>query len=296
MTVPLNQSPVDVRREAQANAALLPPLLVQAQRLAAAVVMGTHGRRQTGQGEEFWQFRNALPGDNWRGIDWRRSARSDTHYVRQLEWQAAQSVLLWLDGALSMTFSGAKTRPSKGARASVLGVSVAILALRAGERVGLVDDMDPPRAGQTQIERIHAQLMARETDADYGTPPVRALPKGSRAVFISDFLGDWTALRAAVLGAADRGVKGVLVQVLDPDENVFPYDGRTKFLSMSGAIRFESLRARGLKDAYLARLNARKEALRALAAQTGWRCYFHQTSDPALPALMWLYQNLKQER
>ncbi len=296
MNVPASKPMVQIRRQAQENAALLPPLLVQAQRLAAAVVMGTHGRRQTGQGEEFWQFRNALPGDNWRGIDWRRSARTDTHYVRQLEWQAAQSVLFWLDGALSMTFSGASDRPSKGERASVLGLAVAVLALRAGERAGLIEDADPPRAGQTQIERIHAQLSARDSTADYGTPPARILPKGSQAVFISDFLGDWAPVRDAVLGAADRGVNGALVQVLDPDENTFPFDGRTEFLSMSGAIRFESLRARGLKDAYLGRLRARREALQSLAAQTGWRCLFHQTSQSALPALMWLYQNLKQDR
>ena len=70
-------------------------------------------------------------------IDWRRSAQSDGHFVRQREWQAAQSVMLWVDPARSMAFSGAGKRPSKRDRAQLLALATAILLLRGGERVGL---------------------------------------------------------------------------------------------------------------------------------------------------------------
>ncbi len=291
----MNETLLDTRRKAQEQAALLPPLLVAAQKLAASVAMGTHGRRQAGQGEEFWQFRRAEPGDAWRNIDWRRSARSDVHYVRQREWQAAQSVFLWLDGGQSMNFSGHAKRDTKRERAHVIGLALAMLLVRAGERVGLIEDPDPPKSGQTQIDRITAQIGARETGADYGTPADRVFTKGSRVVFLSDFLGDWHAAKAAMIKAAERGVEGALVQILDPSEELFPYDGRTEFQSMAGAIRFETLRARGLKEAYQKRLTARKAELQVACQQSGWQYLCHHSAETAQPALMWLFQALERK-
>lgn len=293
----MNQTPASlVRQSAQEHAATLPPLLVEAQRLAATVVMGTHGRRQAGQGEEFWQFRGAVPGDPWRSIDWRRSARSDVHFIRQQEWQAAQSVLFWIDGAQSMDFTGDKKRPSKATRANLLGLAIIILLVKAGERIGLIEDTDPPKTGETQVDRIVAQIGARGRKADYGLPADRVFPKGSRAVFLSDFLGDWDKIETGILKAADRGVTGALLQILDPVEESFPFDGRTEFRSMTGAIRFETLRARGLKQAYLDKLADRKDAIASLSKQTGWQVYCHHTDQSAQPALMWLYSALEKVR
>ena len=58
----------------------------------------------------------------------------------------------------------------------------------------------------------------------------------SRALYLSDFLGDLGAVEEALLKAADRAVKGALVMVLDPVEEAFPYDGRTIFESMGGTL------------------------------------------------------------
>ena len=69
------------------------------------MLLGEHGRRRPGLGEEFWQYRPAMASDEARLIDWRRSARSDTHFIREKEWQAAQTVSVWVDGARSMDFA-----------------------------------------------------------------------------------------------------------------------------------------------------------------------------------------------
>ena len=70
----------------------LPPLLIAAERIAATVVQGVHGRRRVGSGDVFWQHRPYYPGDELRQLDWRQSAKSDKVYLRQMEWAAAQSV------------------------------------------------------------------------------------------------------------------------------------------------------------------------------------------------------------
>ena len=55
--------PADLRKMAEEAAALLPPIMVAADRVAAVVAQGVHGRRRVGQGETFWQFRRYREGD-----------------------------------------------------------------------------------------------------------------------------------------------------------------------------------------------------------------------------------------
>lgn len=266
-----------------------------AERLAATVLLGEHGRKRAGPGDAFWQFRAAQPGDARRSIDWRQSARGDGHFVRETEWQAAQSLMLWVDDAASMAFAS-KGRPSKLRRAQTLALALAVLAVKGGERTGLAALPEPPRSGKAQLIRIADALMEGGDVPDYGAPRPQVMPFGARAVFLSDFLGPVEPLVEALTAAADRGVQGVLVQILDPEEEAFPYDGRTLFESMSGAVRFETLKAGQLRDDYLERLAARRAALRDLCARTGWRYQLHHTDRSAEAALLSLYTALERRR
>lgn len=293
-------TPDTLRSRSEAVAASLPALLADAEHLAHVVLLGDHGRKRHGTGDEFWQYRPAEAGDSYRAIDWRRSARADGHFVRQTEWQAAQTVMLSVDDAASMTFtgqaSGRNARPSKLRRAQTLAMATAILAIRAGERVGLAHLAEPPKAGKPQLLSLAAALMDQDDRPDYGAPKPRLMPDGCQAVFFSDFLGAPDAIDTVLTQAADRGVKGALVQILDPDEEAFPFDGRTVFESMSGAVRFETLKAKSLREAYLARLADRKAHLETLCRRTGWRHVVHHTDRPAEPVLLWVYQTLERRQ
>ncbi|MFV0491814.1 MAG: DUF58 domain-containing protein [Pseudorhodobacter sp.] len=272
----------------------LPPLLAAAEQLAATVMLGEHGRRRAGLGDEFWQYRSAVPGDSASQIDWRRSARSDQHYVREREWQAAQTVMLWVDGAQSMNFSGRAKHPPKADRARLLALALAVLLLRGGERVGLVGDAARPRSGRAQLLRLTEGLAASEDD--YGAPEVAGLVSHGRAVFLSDFLGPLEDVETALGLASDRGVRGALVQILDPAEEEFPFDGRTIFQSMGGSLSHETLRASDLRSRYLDRLAERKARLADLARVMGWHYLCHHTGQGAQSALLWLYAALERGR
>ena len=282
----------DLRSRAEALGQTLPPLLAEADMLASTVMMGEHGRRRSGLGDEFWQYRPAHAGDSARMIDWRRSARSDAHFVREREWQAAQSVTIWVDPAKSMTFTGDKSRAPKADRAKLLGLALAVLLLRAGERVGLAG-LASPRAGRAQLLRLAARLSGEEAGEDYGAPETEGMVSYGRGVFLSDFLGDLSGIEAGLARAADRGVKGVLIQVLDPAEEDFPFDGRTIFESMGGTMRHETQRAGDLRERYLARLAERKDRLAQLARLVGWHFTTHHTGSPAQSALLWAYAALE---
>lgn len=256
--------------------------------LAQTVMLGEHGRKRAGQGDEFWQYRPAHAGDSARAIDWRRSARADTPFVREREWQAAQSVTLWVDPSRSMAFSGAKDRAPKADRARLLALALGILLLKGGERVGLAGQ--PPRPGRAQIVTLAGGLA--ESSDDYGTPDVTGLVAHGRAVFLSDFLGPLDPLETALAAASDRGVRGILLQILDPAEEEFPFTGRTIFDSMTGTLSHETQSAASLRERYLARLAERKYRLATLARAVGWHYDSHHTGTPAQSGLLWAYQAL----
>ena len=85
--------------------------------------------------------------------------------MREREWQAAQSVTLWVDRARSMGFSGAKDRLPKSDRARLLALALGVLLLRGGERVGLAGGA-APKPGRTQVVTLAAGLAAE--DRPYG--------------------------------------------------------------------------------------------------------------------------------
>lgn len=283
-----------LRRDAEALAAPLPPLLAAAEQLAASVMTGAHGRRRVGQGDEFWQYRPSHAGDEARMIDWRRSARADDAlFVREKEWQAAQSVMLWLDMGQSMQFASTKDLPTKAADARRIALALAVLLIRGGERVGLTNLGMPPRSGQVQLMRLTGALAAESDTIEYAAPQLRAAPLKSRAVFLSDFMGDIDHIKQALISAADRGINGALLQVLDPQEEAFPFDGRTIFESVGGTLSHETLKAGDLRDRYLDRLAERKSALRDICKLTGWQYHLHHTGSAGSAALLWLYQALE---
>ncbi|MEP3298451.1 MAG: DUF58 domain-containing protein [Pseudoruegeria sp.] len=290
------RAPRALRRRAAEAAAPYPPLLAEAERLVATVLLGEHGRRRSGTGDEFWQYRPAVEGDESRFIDWRRSAKADMHFIRQREWQAAQSVMFWIDDAQSMDFTSDPKWPRKIGRARVLALAVSILLVRAGERVGLTHSENPPRSGEAQLVRLAEELSNEGSSHDFGVPETRGMRPHSTAVLLSDFLGPMSAVEFAIAKAADRDVRGVLIQVLDPQEEVFPFDGRTVFESVGRSVVHETQQAGDLRDRYLQRLAERRDALTHLCRSTGWQFHIHRTDHSNQSALLWVHQALQRGR
>lgn len=283
------------RRQAEDAAARLPALLVDAERVAATVAQGVHGRRRVGQGETFWQFRPFEFGDAPSQVDWRRSARSDSLFVRQTEWEAAQSVWIWRDASASMRYRSAESLPLKSHRAALLAIALMTLLVRGGERIALLGHSEIPSSGRAALNRL-AETVAREEDdppADAAdVPPVPPLPRHAAAVLIGDLLAPLDETGDAVRGLAARSVHGHLVQVLDPAEVSMPFRGRNRFLGLQREGDLLVGRSEALRDGYLGRLDAHQQALRDLARRLGWTFTVHRTDHPPQTALLALYMAL----
>src|SRR3569833_1175403 len=147
------------KAESAAIAGRLPPLLIDAERIAATVTQGVPGRRRVGSGDVFWQHRPYYPGDELKRLDWRQSAKSDKIYLRQMEWSAAQTVYLWCDLSPSMDYASGKDLPAKAERGAVLLLALANVLSRAGERVAQHSEPEPPKTSHTVAERLADRLL-----------------------------------------------------------------------------------------------------------------------------------------
>lgn len=264
------------RLDALALAGDLPSVLLDAKRLAASAP-GVHGRRRSGQGEAFWQYRDHRAEDGARMIDWRRSARGDRYFVREREREASQTAWFWVDPDAGFNWTSDPARTTKLRRAQTIALALATLLTRGGERVGALGVA--PRAGQRAVERL-AQ--------DFMTPPREAPPPRSCIIFLSDFYAPVETWRDRLAACADAGASGALAMIADPAEEDFPFRGRTLFLEPGGRREMLLGRAEAAREMYADRLETHRRAIRSVGAEFGFPALLHRTDHGAAPALAML--------
>ena len=269
---------------------------VEAERVAATVMPGLHGRRRAGPGEAFWQFRAYLPGDPAARVDWRQSAKSDRLFIRETEWEAAQTVALWRDASPSMAWRSTLAAPPKRERAELLLLATASLLLRGGERVRLIGG-GPGRshAGRAGLEALAQGLLRGDASAEGLPGPDPGLPRHARAVLFGDFLEPLPEIHRAVAALAARPVHGHLVQILDPAEETLPYLGRVRFEGLEAEEPALVPRVEGVRALYTERLGQHRAGVAAIAAAAGWGFLTHRTDQPPGQALLALWGALAPE-
>jgi uncharacterized protein (DUF58 family) len=277
-----------IRQDAATLSARLPSLIIAARKVAQTVRHGVHGRRRSGSGETFWQFRPFVSGEPSSRVDWRRSAREERAFVREREWEAAHTVWIWFDRSASMRFGSSLASTTKIDRAAVLTLAFADLCVRGGERAGFLG-LTRPLATQGVVERFAEALATDErlhgaSEADL--PPLAPAPSRSMAMLVGDFLGETEKTEQAIRAISAEGATGELVLVVDPIEEVYPFSGNVEFLHPAGGPRLVSPRAQNLRDAYLGRLAAHRDALRQICSRLGWGMTLHRTDASAAEVLL----------
>jgi uncharacterized protein (DUF58 family) len=286
---------IELHRDAEALTAGLPPLLVAANRVAATVAQGVHGRRRVGQGETFWQFRRYEFGDAPQTIDWRQSAKRQRTYVRQMEWEAAQTVWLSRDGSASMDYRSSAAVPTKRERADLLVLALAILLTAAGEHVALAGSAMPPAHGRGVVQRLALELSRPGDGASaYAPALLQTVPRHAQLVVVGDFLAPLAETEAMVRAFVERGVDGHVLQILDPAEETLPFTGRVRFIGPENEEPWTLSRVEAVRSDYLSRLTAHQEGLKTLAQVCGWSYGLHHTDRPPQTALLGLYAALTQ--
>ena len=214
---PAQRKPADGATAADL-ASRMPRLVARAHEIAASLAYGVHGRKRAGVGETFWQYRPFASGELAHRIDWRRSARGDQLYVREREWEAAHDYFLWMDCSPSMAFGSSLASDDKLSRGVTLGLALADVLVRGGERAAALG-LTAPISARDVIDRLARALADNATEAARDElPPQAPIRPRARVILISDFLIDPDALAARLRRFADAGASGAVLMVTDPSE------------------------------------------------------------------------------
>jgi uncharacterized protein (DUF58 family) len=277
----LPQAPLsDLKAEAAGLAAQLGSLSTQA-RAASIAHLGSASRRRSGTGENFWQYRRHMMEDGAERIDWRRSAREEHLFVRETELETARTFLFWVDPSAGFNWSSDAARVHKADRALVISMALAGALSRSGERCGALGGGRSAVSGAKAPARVGEDLRNMRADAAFPPPP-----RETAAVLIaSDFYAPLSVWEPRLRALSGRCRDGALLQVCDPIEEGYPFQGRVKFHRPGEERQRVVGRAETIRTAYLERFETRRREMTDLAAALGWRFVAHSTAEDAAQPL-----------
>jgi uncharacterized protein (DUF58 family) len=265
-------------------AARLPRLILESRRVAASI-HGIHGRRRSGPGETFWQYRPLVAGESASRIDWRRSARDGHLFVREREWEASHSIWLWIDRSPSMGFASSLAMTSKLDRALVAGFALAETMVEGGERVGHLG-LTRALASRRIVEMLAQAILADERNATSDLPPEAPLPRLAEAIIVTDGLTPAAKLAQRIATLASSGARGHVLLIADPIEETFPFSGQAELFDLEDGLTLRVGDAGAWGDEYRQRLAAHRDAIAEACRKAGWTLTLHRTDRPASEAVL----------
>ena len=120
-------------------------------------------------------------------------------------------------------------------------------------------------------------------------PDLANIKRFSDVVIISDFAEEPEDVLKMLQPLFARGIRGHLVEVIDPVEEDFPYAGRKDFYDPETETRISAGRAQTVANEYRAEFLARRELLKSAAKQQGWSYTVSRTDASVTAALLTLH-------
>lgn len=271
------------------------PLRLKARSVADGVYAGSHKSPRKGAGVEFGGHRAYVPGDDLRYVDRHALMRHGDLLVREFETETDRDLWLFVDASASMSYAGPGAVGPKYGFAALIAAALAYVAVRTGDRVAL--DFfggkgarpTPPRAGREAFERIVLALEDTEPDGDLSAEPERleqalgqaqrAARRGAIQVVLTDLLDLPERSLEALSALTTRGRSLQVVQVLDPAERDFPFEGAVLLRSLEGRRSVETDAALA-RQKYLSALSAAQSRAEQQLVPRGGRLLKCVTSDP----------------
>ena len=207
-------------------------------------ISGHHRSPHRGSSVEFAEYRNYVPGDDIRRLDWRVFARTDRYYLKEFEAETNLRCYVVLDCSGSMGFAGEHgTRLDYAKR---LAATLSYLIINQGDAAGLLHVTEkpapqpPPPRNAPHLPGIRAALgQARPTGGTRLVPMLHELAEKARrralVVILSDCFCDGDELRDALQHLRFQKHDLALFHLLDPLELDFEFDRPVRFVDMEGS-------------------------------------------------------------
>jgi uncharacterized protein (DUF58 family) len=256
-----------------------------------------------GQGIEFDEVREYVPGDDVRSIDWNVTARMGHPFVKRFCEERELTILFLVDISGSQCFgSGAR---SKAETAAELTCLMALSAIKNQDKVGLVLFSDrierciPPRKGRTAVMRIVREVIAaqetrRGTDIAGALRFLNRVQKRKAVVFlVSDFMdsGYEREIRTTA-----RKHDLICCPISDPREAELPDAGVLEVQDPeTGELLLLDTGSRAVRESFAARASDDRQSLQTNLRRLQVDTVFLDTSRPFIDEVHRLFR-LRQAR
>jgi uncharacterized protein (DUF58 family) len=253
-------------------------LEIAARSLVEGFLKGLHFSARRGSSTEFIEHRAYAPGDEIRRIDWRTFGRTDRFYLKEYEDETNLRAILVLDASGSMAYGSAGV--TKLRYATLLAAALGYLLLSQRDAVGLavveasLRRYIPPKATPRHLAGIFSALESEPAGgetrlADCIHRIAGLARRRSFIVIISDFLDEPASVLESIAHLRHRGSEALLLHVMDPAEEEFPFTGWTVFRDAEHPRARARLDARQVREIYLENLAEHLSALRTGATALG---------------------------
>ncbi len=218
-------------------------LEIVARQVVEGLRIGLHRSPVRGISSEFTAYRQYVPGDEVRQIDWKAYARFNRYYIKQFEAETNFVANLLLDGSESMTYGSGKI--SKLEYAKYLAASIAYLIVNQGDSVGVgmfdgeLQNYIQPKSNLSILSDISGEMEKLEPQPRTNVGSVlhefanRMSQRGFVMLF-SDLFDNTEEFISGLNHLRFGGHNVVLFHVLDRYEIEFPLNGMWKFVGLEG--------------------------------------------------------------
>lgn len=207
-------------------------------------VSGRHRSPVRGSSLEFAEYREYVPGDDTRRLDWRTWGRSDRYYIKEFEADTNLRLCLIVDTSGSMGYGEAGETRLDYTR-SMAG-TLAYLAAHQGDAIGIfpagrdgLKDEIPARRGPVHLGVVMDRIAALEANGEADLvaaihEAAEKIPQRALVVIISDLLFQPAPLKEALQHLRFRKHDVAMFHLLDRNEIEFDFDRPTKFVDLEG--------------------------------------------------------------
>ena len=267
-----------MRLKAEELSNKIPSLYVKADRIANTIWEGMHNRNKDGLGDNFWQFRKYEYGDPAHLIDWKKTAKSNETFIQEKELQTLQNFVIWRDTSRSMNFRSSESIDTKLYRANLFTLTLTIILSKSGENIVLNGLKTELLKGGNAVNFVSNQINEKVTDSYKSSPNVNEIKNNSDVILIGDFLNNIIGTEKTIKELSNRGINGIIIQILDPAERFFPYKGRINFNGLEGEQNILIGKAESVRNDYKKAIKIHIEKLEKLTTSYSWK-YILDNSD-----------------
>ena len=267
-----------MRLKAEELSNKIPSLYVKADRIANTIWEGMHNRNKDGLGDNFWQFRKYEYGDPAHLIDWKKTAKSNETFIQEKELQTLQNFVIWRDTSRSMNFRSSESIDTKLYRANLFTLTLTIILSKSGENIVLNGLKSKLLKGGNAVNFVSNQINEKVTDSYKSSPNINEIKNNSDVILIGDFLNNINETEKTIKELSNRGINGIIIQILDPAERFFPYKGRINFNGLEGEKNILIGKAESVRNDYKKAIKIHIEKLEKLTTSYSWK-YILDNSD-----------------